>query len=48
MLFNIEEFLSLNITDLNVGLKIFVIKYNIYGVHVTVVIEKVINECWND
>ena len=40
---NIEEFPSLNIPKLNVGLKIFVMKYNIYGVYVIVVIEKVID-----
>lgn len=45
---NIEEFPSRNIPNLNVGLQILVIKYNVYGVFVTVVIEKVINEVWSD
>ena len=45
---NIEEFLSLNIPNLNIGLKIFVVKYNIYGIYVTVVIEKVNENCIHD
>lgn len=45
---NTEEFLSLNIPNLNIGLKIVVIKYKAYGICVTIVIEKVNKNCTHD
>lgn len=42
---NIKEFLSLYIPNLNRELNIFVIGYNVYGVYITVVIEKVNEKC---
>lgn len=48
ILSNTYEFLSLNISDLNIGLKIFVTRCNVYDVHITVVFVKVNEKCMRD
>lgn len=40
-----KEFLSMYVLHLNIGLKIFVIRCNVYGAHGTVFVEKVTVNC---